>query len=200
MKLKAFLILAGLFTVSAAAVLAGEPEETVIEEKIVIALETDDFAIEETDLGHLAVGEAETIVTESGKTVDLLRTVDGIEVYVDGELIEAGGMHDEKHVVHTIRVVCDDEEEDCSEDVTWMESLEDVEIESLREGGQKFIVIHSEDGELDVEQLPEGAHEVHGTVHIVKEIDVEVLDEAHEMHGDGEHEVIIIKKNIGEKI
>ena len=58
MKLKALLILAGLLTVSSAALLAGEPAETVIEEKIVIALETDDFAIEETDLSHLAVGDA----------------------------------------------------------------------------------------------------------------------------------------------
>ena len=200
MKLKALLILAGLLTVSAAALLAGEPAETVIEEKIVIALETDDFAIEETDLSHLAVGDAETIVTESGKTVDLLRTEDGIEVYVNGELIEAGGMHEEKHVVHRIRIVCDDEGEDCSEDMTWMESLEDVEIESLQEGGQKFIVISTEDGEFDVEQLPEGAHEVHGTVHVVKEIDVEVLDEFGEIHGDGEHEVIIIKKKVGDEI
>jgi hypothetical protein len=84
--------------------------------------------------------------------------------------------------------------------MTWMESLEDVEIESLHADGQKYIVIHSEDGELDVEQLPEGAREVHGTVHIVKEIDVEVLDEAHELHGEGEREVIIIKKKAGEEI
>ena len=200
MKRTILFFLAVLFAANAGSLLAGEPAETIVEEKIVIALETDDFAIEETDLSHLAVGDAETIVTESGKTVDLLRTDDGIEVYVDGELIEAGGTHDENHVVHQIRIVCDDEGEDCSEDMTWMERLEDVEIESLHEGGQKFIVISSEDGDFDVEQLPEGAHEVHGTVHIVKEIDVEVLDEAHEMHGDGEHEVIIIKKKVGEEI
>ena len=200
MNRKALLILAVLFAANTGALLAGEPEEALVEEKIVIALHTDDFAIEETDLSHLAVGDAETIVTESGKTVDLLRTEDGIEVYVDGELIEGGDMHDEKHVVHKIRIVCDDEGEECSEDMTWMEDLENVEIESLHEHGQKFIVISGEDGEFDVEQLPEGAHEVHGTVHIVKEIDVEVLDEAHELHGDGEREVVIIKKKVGDEI
>ena len=189
MNRKILLILAVLTGASTGSLLAGEPDEVIVEEKIVIALETDEFAIEETDLSHLAVGDAETIVTDSGKTVDLLR-----------ELIEAGGMHDEKHVVHQIRIVCEDEGEDCAEDMTWMESLEDVEIESLHEGGQKFIVISTEDGDFDVEQLPEGAHEAHGTVHIVKEMDVEVLDEAHGMHGDGEHEVIIIKKKVGEEI
>jgi hypothetical protein len=197
---RTILCLLAVLLASSAGALAAAEYEKVLEEKIVIALNTDDFAIEETDLSHLAVGDAETIVTESGKTVDLLRTEDGIEVYIDGELVDTGGMHDEKHVVHTIRIVCDDEGEDCSEDMTWMESLEDVEIESLQEGGQKFIVISTEDGEFDVEQLPEGAHEVHGTVHIVKEIDVEVLDEVGEMHGDGEHEVIIIKKKVGEEI
>ena len=47
-------------------------------EKIVIALKTDDFEIEKTDLSHLAVGDAETIVTESGRPIDMLRAEDGI--------------------------------------------------------------------------------------------------------------------------
>ena len=144
MNRKVLWILAALIAANAGNLLAGEPGETVVEEKIVIALETDDFAIEETDLSHLAVGDAETIVTESGRTVDLLRTEDGIEVYVDGELIE--------------------------------------------------------DGEWDVEQLADGAHEVHGTVHIVKDIDVEVLDEVDGMHGDVEREIVIIKKKVGDEI
>jgi hypothetical protein len=198
MNRKALSTLAILAAASSGILLAADPVENVVEEKIVIALETDDFAIGETDLSHLAVGDAETIVTESGKTVDLLRTEDGIEVYVDGELIEAGGAHEAKHVVRQIRVVCDGEEEACVEDMTWMERLEDVEIDALQEGGQKFIVISGEDGEFEVEQLPEGVHEAHGSVHIVRDIDVEVLDEADEMHG--EHEVIIIKQKVGDEI
>jgi hypothetical protein len=60
-----------------------------------------------------------------------------------------------------------------------------------------------EDGEWDVEVLGEGAHEVHGIVHIVEEIDTEVLEElheAHELYGDAEREIIIIKKKAGDEI
>ena len=58
--LTGFLVLSG-----AMAALAGG-EEADVEKKIVIALSTDDFETEETDLSHLAVGDAETIITEDG--------------------------------------------------------------------------------------------------------------------------------------
>jgi hypothetical protein len=41
---------------------------------MVIALQTDDFELAETDISDLEIGDAETIYTESGKTIDLLRT------------------------------------------------------------------------------------------------------------------------------
>ena len=194
------MIAIGLFAIAAQAAVAGDAPGPEGEETIVISIVTDDFAIEDADLSHLAVGDAETFVTDGGKTVDMLRTDDGIEIYVDGELIEGGDVSADKHIVREIHIVCDEEAEDCSEDMTWVEGLEDLEIESLHEHGQKYIVINSEDGEFDVEQLPEGAHEIHGSVHIVKDIDVEVLDELHELHGAGEREVIIIKKEIGDEI
>lgn len=194
------MIATGLLVMGSQAAQAGEAPDHAGDETIVISIVTDDFVIEDADLSRLSVGDAETFVTDSGKTVDMLRTEDGIEVYVDGELIEGDDMQDEKHIVHKIRIVCDDEGEECGEDMTWVEGLEDVEIDSLHEHGQKFIVIAGEGGDIDIEQLSESAHEVHGTVHIVKEIDVEVLEEVHELHGDGEREVVIIKKKVGDEI
>jgi hypothetical protein len=79
-----------ILTISAASLSAGE-------DKMVIALTTDDFELAETDVSDLGIGDSETIYTESGKTIDLLRTADGIEIYVDGELLELGSLHGEGH-------------------------------------------------------------------------------------------------------
>ena len=65
------LVAISIFMMATLTVSAGEPVETVAD----------------TDISHLGVGDAETIYTESGKTIDLLRTEDGVEVYVDGELL-----------------------------------------------------------------------------------------------------------------
>ncbi len=55
---------------------------------MVIALNTDDFNLHETDISELTIGESQTIGTDSGKVIDLLRTADGVEVYIDGELLD----------------------------------------------------------------------------------------------------------------
>ncbi len=65
-------------------------------EKVVIALETDNFELAETDISTLTIGEAQTIETESGKIIDILRTSDGAEIYVDGKLLEIN-FNDEGH-------------------------------------------------------------------------------------------------------
>ena len=197
MKQLILLLAACLLTIAAVTATAGGETEKVVEEKIVVALSTDDFEIEETDLSHLAVGDAETIVTESGKTVDLLRTEDGIEIYVDGEKIEMGGLHDEKHVVHKIKIVCDDEEEDCSEDLTWISNLEDVDVETIHDGEHKVYMIHGDGEDFDIEVLGDGPHEVHGDVHIIKKHGDVELGELHEAH---DREVIIIKKKTEDEI
>ena len=76
-------------------------------EKMVIALKTDDFNLMETDVSDLAIGEAQTIETDSGKVIDILRTADGVELYIDGELLEmdfAGeGLHEDLHEEHRIQ-------------------------------------------------------------------------------------------------
>ncbi|MFC1689846.1 hypothetical protein ACFL07_09375 [Pseudomonadota bacterium] len=99
-----------------AAASAGETD-AVEDEHIVIALSTDDFELAETDISDMEVGDAQTFNTESGKRIDLLRTEDGVEIYMDGELIETGlhGEHDlhEGHkVVHKeVEVICNTDED-----------------------------------------------------------------------------------------
>ena len=109
------LLTVAVFTLGAAALSAGE-------DKMVIALTTDDFELAETDVSDLEIGDSETIYTQSGKTIDLLRTADGIEIYVDGELLELGldgeeGIHEGHHIVHQhVEVDCYTEE-DCDMDI-----------------------------------------------------------------------------------
>ncbi|NNK37781.1 MAG: hypothetical protein HKP03_04830 [Xanthomonadales bacterium] len=125
---------------------AGEYAEDDAEKKMVIALMTDDFELDETDVSHLGIGDAETIVTENGQTIDLLRTEDGIDVFVDGELLDLGshgddGLHGEHGIVHKrVEVICETEG-DCEKHVMVTTDGE-VDLESLHgEGHEKVIVI-----------------------------------------------------------
>ena len=47
------------------------------QEKMVIALKTNDFELTETDISALAIGQSQTIETDSGQVIDILRTTDG---------------------------------------------------------------------------------------------------------------------------
>jgi hypothetical protein len=160
------LIAIGLFLLAANPVKAGDEPESTVDRKIVIALTTDDFELGETDISHLAVGDAETIVTDSGKTIDLLRTEDGVEIYVDGELLDLDdeALHEEKHVVKKrVEVICDDED-DC-ENMVWITDDADLDLDMLHE-----------DGEHGVIMIHEGGHDL-------------------DIHTDEEHEKVIIIKN-----
>ena len=140
-----FLLAFVIFAFSAQSLLAGDHSGHAEGHEIVIALKTDDFELDETDISDLAIGDAKTIHTESGRTIDLLRTEEGVEIYVDGELLETGmhgeeGLHEEHHVVHKrFEVVCDDHE-----------NCEDLDIESLHgEGQHEKIIIISKETESD---------------------------------------------------
>ena len=159
----------------AGAALAGE---AVMDQKMVVALKTPHFEIAETDISHLAVGESETIVTDSGRTVDLLRTEDGVEVYLDGAKLDIP-MDGEERVVHEeIEIHCDTDEE--CEHLTWISEDGEIDLEALEaEGGHRTIVIRKET------EVTGGA-----------EIDVEV-----ETEGEGQAEkVIIIRKKSADEI
>jgi hypothetical protein len=97
---------------------AGEAAAAPIhEKKILVAVKTDDVDLQEIDLSDLQPGDSETIMTESGKTIDLLRTEDDVEIYIDGERLDIARLHG-KHgakavriVDHKVEVVCDGDEE-----------------------------------------------------------------------------------------
>ena len=126
------------------------------EKKMVIQLKTSDFELAETDISDLDIGESETIVTESGKTIDLLRTAEGVEIYVDGELMEMPEMgghsmhhgdHDGKMMKKHKRIVieCDidgeaGEDHECGEDMVFIGDG-DFDVEALHADGEAHKVI-----------------------------------------------------------
>lgn len=126
--------------------------DDIHEQKWVVELATDDFELAETDVGHLAVGEAETIHTESGQTVDILRTEDGLEIYVDGELVDLGGagLHEQHRVVHKrVEVICDGDEADC-EKMVWVEDGDAPDVEALHgEAHETKVIVIREREEID---------------------------------------------------
>ena len=167
-----------IFSVGVVSLYAGGDVEIDVEKKIVTALKTDDFELAEIDISDLSIGDAETIVTDSGKTIDLLRTQDGVEVYIDGKLLDTGmsgegGPHDEHQVIHKhVEVICDDNE-DCDKHV-WISEDEGLDPDAFQDKNHKVIMIHKEkiDGGVEV-----------------------IIDEDSEMHsGDHGERVIIIEK------
>jgi hypothetical protein len=145
-----------VFTLLTVLILAAISFQALAEEKMVIALKTHDFEVAETDISSLAIGEAKTIETESGKVIDILRTADGAEIYVDGELLEMNfdgdGLHEEglhkEHVIKKhVEVICESDEE-CDKNV-FVISADDIDLEEFHEmhedgQGHKVIMIRKE--------------------------------------------------------
>jgi hypothetical protein len=128
-----------IFTFVALAFLTSASVQAETREKILIALETDDVEFAETDISTLAIGEVLTIESQSGKLIDIIRTADGAEIYVDGELLEMN-IHDEEfhegHLVNKhVEIVCDGDEE-CDKNVFINAGDEHKHID-----GHKVIVI-----------------------------------------------------------
>ena len=76
--------LAAIFTPLIFALLIPVSALAQTQEKMVIAIETDDFKLTETDISMLAIGEAKTIETDNGRFIDIIRTSEGAEIYLDG--------------------------------------------------------------------------------------------------------------------
>jgi hypothetical protein len=128
------------FSSAVLALLATTSVQAGSEEKMVIALKTGDFELLETDVSELVIGESQTIETDSGKVIDILRTTDGVELYIDGELLEMDfsdqglheehqGLHEEHIVQKHVEIICSDEE-DCDKNV-FVVSGEDFDFEEL---------------------------------------------------------------------
>ena len=163
-------------------------------EKMVIALQTDDFELAETDISTLAIGEAKTIETDSGKVIDILRTNDGAEIYVDGELLEMNfnddNLHEEHMMEKHVEIVCDSEEE-CDENIFVLSGDGHDESEWVMADGE-HVSIHSEiEITCDDEEGSDCSHEM---LLISDASDID-LEELHEQHGSGEaHKIIVINK------
>ena len=187
-----------IFALAALAVLTATSVQAETEEKMVIALKTDSFELLETDVSTLAIGEAKTIETDSGKVIDVLRTADGVELYVDGELLEMDfgdeSLHQEHMIKKHVEVICDDEE-DCDKHVVILSGDEDDDSRWVTQDGEN-VFIH-EEIEITCTDDEEDGITCSDKVVLIsdgEEIDFEELHEKH-MGGDG-HKVIVIKKEI----
>ncbi len=160
------------------------------EEIMVIALKTGDFEMTETDISDLAIGESQTIETDSGKIIDLLRTADGVEIYVDGELLDINSNSDGLHERHLVRkhveVICDDNEE-CDKNV-FILAGDDTDGEFLL--SEEILLSCSDESDS-------GCSEKMVWISDGEEVDMAKLHELHEMNmGDSDHEMIIIKRKV----
>ena len=187
-----------IFALATIAILAATSVQAETEEKMVIALKTDSFELTGTDISNLAVGEANTIETESGKIIDILRTADGAEVYIDGELLEMNfddeGLHEEHLIRKHVEIICDDDK-DCDKHVM-IHAEDDSDIsEWMTEDGDK-VIIHKEI-ELTCTDDEEGTSCSDQMIWISDGDEID-LEKIHKNHVDGEdHKVIVIKKKSG---
>lgn len=179
-----------ILTLSIIAFLIVPPVQAETREKMVIALKSSDFKLTETDISDLAVGEAQTFTTESGKVIDVLRTADGAEIYVDGELLDVNadneGAHDQHSVTKHVEIICRDED-DCDKNVFIVNGADHENSE--------HVIIH-EEIEVSCSDEEEGTRCADKVAWVSEgeEIDIEELHEMHE--GDGEHKVIVIRKQV----
>lgn len=187
-----------VFTLAVLLLLTATWVQAASEEKMVIALKTDDFELAETDISELAIGEAQTIETESGTIIDILRTADGADIYVDGELLDMDfdeeGLHEEHVIQKHVEIVCDDEEE-CDKHVIVLG--DDDNSEWVTADG-KNVFIHKE-VEISCTDDEDGTTCSEHMVLMSDDEDFD-LEELHEAHQSGEgHKVIVIKKDIVSK-
>ena len=159
-----------------------------------MAVETDDFKITEADIGALAIGEAKTIETPSGQVVDILRTADGAEIYIDGELVDPGfGLEDRDRDVHIIRnhvqVDCNDEGVECEKHIV---------IQSGSDGEVSAWTVDGDDAEFHQKKIEISCSDEGGATdcdaHVIRIGDGDVIniEKIHESHADGEARTYIV--------
>ena len=193
-------LLKPVFTLMMITFLASTSAQAGSEEKMIIALKTDNDALVETDISELAIGEAKTIETSSGKVIDILRTTEGAELYVDGELLEMDFDDEASHFEHKIKhkikkhveIVCDENEECDETDI--MFSDEDVLFDWVSEDDVNIII--DEDIEFSCKDDEDGTSCSDKVVWISGGDDID-LEEIHKIHqGDEDHKVMVIRKKV----
>lgn len=171
------------------------------EEKVIIEVETDSFKLAATDVSSLAVGESKTIETESGEVIDILRTLDEFEIYVNGELLDLGLHHDPEAELHMItkrvQVVCDEEDEDeCGKHLV-IHTSGDEELTTWVTAGDEDVFVHK-NIEITCSDDSEDGEEVDCEHFMIMttgdgEVDIESMHEAHK-DGEGRKVIVITSK------
>ena len=187
-----------IFSLTALAFLAAASVQAGTDEKMVIALKTDNFELQNTDVSDLAIGESQTIETDSGKIIDILRTADGVELYVDGELLEMDfdgeSLHQGHEVKKHVEIICDDDE-DCNKNVFVFAGGGDSDVSEWITVDGEHVVLH-EDMEFSCSGDDEDTSCSEKMV-IFSDGEGFDLEELHEIHADDEdHKFIVIKKEV----
>jgi hypothetical protein len=117
---------------------------------------TDDAEMIEADVSHLQPGESEVFVTESGRTVDLLRTRDGMEIYIDGELVETAP---DEAALARIHLAEEHIAGRNGEEITWSEDIE-IDCRAEDEETCSELVFIAREGDFEDLQALAGDHEV----------------------------------------
>lgn len=186
-----------VFALTMLVLLAATSVQAVAEEKMIIALKTDGFELTETDISSLAVGESQTIETDSGKVIDIIRTAAGAEIYVDGELLltnlDSEGLHKKHMIKKHVQIICGSDE-GCDKHVFILDDGDDINLDWVTDDGD-HVFIHKEI-KLSCTDEEEGTSCGDKMVWISEGEDMD-LDGLHEMHLSGEgHKIIVIRKEL----
>ena len=189
-------LLAPILALISFALLASFPLAADGQKKMLIALSTDDFELAETDISSLAVGESKTIETDSGSVIDILRTNDGAEIYIDGELLEISGEHEGSHDAHQVtkhvEVICDDDE-NCEKDV-FVITGDDADFQDMLNEEGNNVIFHEEIILSCDDKDDASCSETKVWVEEDGDVDIEEL---HQLGEENEgHKVIVIKKQV----
>lgn len=186
-----------VFALTMLVLLAATSVQAVAEEKMIIALKTDGFELTETDISSLAVGESQTIETDSGKVIDIIRTAAGAEIYVDGELLltnlDSEGLPKKHMIKKHVQIICGSDE-GCDKHVFILDDGDDINLDWVTDDGD-HVFIHKEI-KLSCTDEEEGTNCGDKMVWISEGEDMD-LDGLHEMHLSGEgHKIIVIRKEL----
>lgn len=188
-----------VYALFAATVILVAPAYAGDEKNMVVSIETDSISLTELDIGSLAVGESKTIETKSGQVIDLLRTVDDVEVYIDGKLLDIGAIHDHGNQVNVIRkhveIICDDDDDSACDKHMVISTGGDHEISAWSAEGDMEVLIH-DDIEINCVDDEDGSDCAKKVILISKdgEVDIEALQEEH-VDGEG-HKIIVITSEV----
>ena len=154
----------------------------------IIKVGAGDAEMIEADVSDLQLGESLQFVTESGQVIDILKAPAGVEIYIDGELLDPRGVHGDPERPHK-RIAIHEEQLEIDCDDTDPETCE-AHIEAFVAGGldeAQVVIARHEVSEICDE---DGNCDTSVRVFSDGEAPVDVLS------GDTNGRVIIIEKHV----